>query len=109
MTQNITDQSRSIRLADSASRTCEATEKYANVKSPVVAMPIERMRAPRPEPGASSCSSIARSRVASDPDKQHRPRERRAGLDDRPVARQQLDERALRPVVEMPRSEERRV
>src|SRR5947209_13462340 len=62
-----------------------------------------RMRAPRPYPGASTSSSMTRSRVASEPDKQHRPRERRAGLDDLPVARQQLHEGPLGPGGEMAR------
>src|SRR3954452_12974634 len=89
MITNITDQSRSIRLAATASRTCEATEKYANVNSPVVAIPMLSTRAPRPYPPRSEA------------DKEHRPRERRPGLGHRPVARQQLHEAALRPVVEV--------
>ena len=44
----MTDHSTSMRLADSASSTWLAIEKYANVSRPVEAIPIERMRAPLP-------------------------------------------------------------
>jgi hypothetical protein len=47
MITNITDQSTAMRFAATSSRTWVATEKYANVKSPVAAIPIDRMRAPR--------------------------------------------------------------
>ena len=45
---NSTDHSSAICLYSTSSSTYDATEKYANVTSPVVAIPIERMRAPRP-------------------------------------------------------------
>ncbi len=46
MITNITDHSRSTRFAETSPSTWLAIEKYANVSSPVEAMPTERMRAP---------------------------------------------------------------
>src|SRR5215204_4341610 len=112
---NSTAHSSEIDAYCSSSRTCEATEKYANVTTPVVAIPIERIRAPRPYAEAparradpSSCSyrvSPARRATRSscsyrvsparratrlpNRDEQHRPRERRARLDDLAVSREQ--------------------
>src|SRR3954452_5424049 len=92
MTTNITDHSRSMFLAATSPTTSDVTEKYANVKSPVVAIPTLRMRAPRPYPEPPPLEA----------DKQHGPRERGASLHDRPVARQQRDEAPLGPVVQVP-------
>src|ERR671916_3238545 len=86
---NISDHSSETPLYSTSSRTCDATAKYANVTTPVVAMPIERMRAPRPYESAK-------------PHEQHRPRERRARLHDLAVPGQELHERPLRPVVQVP-------
>ena len=44
----MTDHSRSMRFADCSPSTWLAIEKYANVSSPVEAIPIERIRAPLP-------------------------------------------------------------
>ncbi len=44
----MTDHKRSMRFADCSPSTWLAIEKYANVSSPVEAIPIERMRAPLP-------------------------------------------------------------
>ena len=48
MIRNITDHSSEIALVLDLVSTCEASEKYAKVTRPVVAIPIERIRAPRP-------------------------------------------------------------
>src|SRR5918999_390046 len=82
----MTAHSSEMPLYSTSSSTCEAMAKYAKVTTPVVAIPIERMRAPRPYESAK-------------PHEQHRPRERRARLDDLAVPGQQLHERPLRPVV----------
>src|SRR5436190_9248548 len=50
MTTNVTAHSRSTRLTATALSTCDATAKYKAVKSPVLAMPTDRIRAPRPYP-----------------------------------------------------------
>ena len=60
-------------------------------------MPSDRIRAPRPYPDEAACAR------RSHRDEQHRPRERRARLDDLPVAREQRDEAALGPVVDVAR------
>ena len=44
----MTDHNRSMRLAGCSPSTWLAIEKYANVSSPVEAIPIDRMRAPLP-------------------------------------------------------------
>jgi hypothetical protein len=46
MITNMTDQRTSIRFASPPPNTWLAIEKYANVRRPVDAIPIERMRAP---------------------------------------------------------------
>jgi hypothetical protein len=48
MITNMTDHSRAIRDADASPSTWLEIEKYANVIRPVHAIPIDRMRAPRP-------------------------------------------------------------
>jgi hypothetical protein len=48
MITNITDQSTLSRDAASGLRTWLAIEKYANVRTPVDAIPIERILAPLP-------------------------------------------------------------
>src|SRR5688500_20070147 len=85
---NISDHSSEMPLYSTSSSTCDATAKYAKVTTPVVAMPTERIRAPRPYDSVN-------------PHEQHRPRERRARLDDLAVRGQQLHERPLRPVVQV--------
>jgi hypothetical protein len=47
MITNITDHRRSMRFADCSPRTWLAIEKYPSVSSPVAAIPIESIRAPR--------------------------------------------------------------
>src|ERR1044071_3756866 len=75
---------------------CAASAKYANVTSPVSAMPIDRIRAPRPYDDRGGAT------LTLEADKQHGPRERRARLHDVAVAGQQRDEAALGPVVRGP-------
>jgi hypothetical protein len=48
MITNITDHNRSIRFAEASPRTWLAIEKYANVRRPVEAIPIDRILAPLP-------------------------------------------------------------
>ena len=45
---NMIDHSSEIRVYWSGVSACAASAKYANVTTPVVAMPIDRIRAPRP-------------------------------------------------------------
>src|SRR5688500_2477260 len=78
----------------SGSSTWLAIAKNANVTSPVVAMPIERIRAPRPYEDPEALL---------DTHEQHRPRERRPCLHDLTVPGQELHEAALGPVVQMAR------
>src|SRR5829696_764439 len=87
---NISAHSSETPLYSTSSSTCDATAKYAKVTTPVVAMPTERMRAPRAYESAKL-------------HEQHRPRERRSCLDDLAVPGQQLHERPLRPVVHVAR------
>jgi hypothetical protein len=47
-TTNNTAHRSEIAPYSSRGRTCDATAKYANVKSPVEAIPTARTRAPRP-------------------------------------------------------------
>ena len=47
MTTNSTDHNSEIAPYAELDSTCEATAKYANVKTPVDAIPIDRIRAPR--------------------------------------------------------------
>src|SRR5438309_4765992 len=97
MITNMTDHSRSMRFAEPSPRTWLAIEKYANVSSPVEAIPIDRMRAPLPY------ERLAGAGETLEADKQHRPGERRAHVRHLAVAREQPHERAPRPVVEMAR------
>src|SRR3954451_963347 len=98
------DHTSAIRLYSTLSppSTCAARTKYASVTRPVVAIPTARIRAPRPYPerGAPAPTEAA---TALQPDEQHRPRKRRARVHDVSVLRQQLDEAALRPVVQVAR------
>src|SRR3954463_5461407 len=74
---------------------------------PVTPIPTDRIAAPRryervwvsPAAFAEGCASV----WSAEADKHHRPRERRADLLDRPVAREHRDEAPLRPVVDVPR------
>ena len=52
MTTNSTDHSSEIAPYSLLGRTWLATAKYANVKMPVDAIPIDRIRAPRAYPSA---------------------------------------------------------
>src|SRR5919206_2790822 len=103
MTTNSTAQSTEIAPYSAAGRTWLATAKYAKVNSPVEAIPIDRMRAPRPYPVRAGGERTAAVGLATQPDEQHGPGQRRAGLDDVAVARRQRGERAPRPVVDVPR------
>src|SRR5215211_3399599 len=113
MTTNSTDHSSEIAPYAAPASTCEATAKYANVNRPVDAMPTDSTRAPRAYPSvdeadedAADALSAAAGAVAvsaTQPDEQHGPRERRARLDDLAVAAEQRGERALGPVVDVPR------
>src|ERR687886_1608818 len=103
MTTNSTDQSTEIAPYSAAGRTWLATAKYAKVNSPVEAIPIDRMRAPRPYPGRAGGERTATVGLATQPDEQHGPGQRRAVLDDVAMARRQGRERAPRPVVHVPR------
>src|SRR5688500_6963698 len=78
----------------SGSSTWLAIAKNANVTSPVVAMPIERIRAPRPYEDPEALL---------DTHEQHRPGERRPCLHDLTVPGQELHEAALGPVVQVTR------
>src|ERR1019366_10177933 len=83
---------------------------------PVEAIPIDSTRAPLanaaladsgggvsgPRAG-SACTAIRLGPAGLDADEQHRPGERRTGLDHVPVAAEQAPERALGEMVEMPR------
>src|SRR5919108_5972306 len=105
MTTKSTDHSSEIAPYAALGSTWLATAKYANVNSPVDAMPIDRTRAPRAYAsgcGAPAVSSAALGVLTTQADEQHRPGERRPRLHDLSVARQQRDERALGPVVHVP-------
>src|SRR5690349_7513385 len=98
MTTNNTDHSSEIEQYSWLPSTWLATAKYANVKTPVAAIPTARIRAPRASPsGRAPAGSLA-----AKAHEQHRPGERRARLDHAAVARQQRHEAALGPVVEVP-------
>src|SRR3954471_15765687 len=112
MTTNSTDHSSEIAPYAALGRTCEATAKYAKVNRPVDAIPIDRPRArsrpPRRSPprrwdlpGETTERSPCQPTALAQAYEEHRPRERRARLDDLAVAREQRHERALRPVVEV--------
>src|ERR671928_187255 len=87
MTTNRTAQSSEIAPYSAAGRTWLATAKYAKVNSPVEAIPIDRMRAPRPYPVRAGGERTAAVGLATQPDEQHGPGQRRAGLDDVALAR----------------------
>src|SRR3954471_15220227 len=98
MTTNSTDHSSEIAPYSPLASTWLATAKYANVKSPVDAIPTDRIRAPRAEPSAAAAAAAplgpagvaaggAVEALATQADEQHGPRERRARLDDLAVSR----------------------
>src|SRR5712664_962920 len=101
MITNMIDHNRSTRLAASSPSAWLAIEKYANVRTPVLAIPIDSRRAPLPyerpsftmsRPSCERPSFAARSpceftsggppEASLEADKQYRPGERRAGLHD---------------------------
>src|SRR3954452_19322686 len=103
MTTNSTAHSSEIAPYSAAGRTWLATAKYAKVNTPVDAIPIDRIRAPWPYPSAAGADRTAVAGLATQPDEQHGPGERRARLDELAVARREGREGLPGPVVDVPR------